>query len=103
MSEVLQLISALAAGSVLGYAYFYGLWWTVQQMPENRHPYRLMLISFFTRLTAVMAGFYLLLTLGWQLLAIGFLGFIITRVVVIRKWGLKELDFNKSIKSSDGV
>lgn len=87
----------------MGSLYFYGLWWTVRQMIDNQHPYRLMLLSFVIRSVLVMGGFYLLLLWGWQILAIGLLGFIAARMVVVKNWGLKNINLNKSLEKSDGV
>ena len=88
MNDIIQVVIALAAGGLLGSFYFSGLWWTVQKMTGSRNPYRLMLISFLVRTLVVMACFYLLLHLGWSALAIGVLGFVVVRAVIIRKVGL---------------
>ncbi|MFH5834282.1 ATP synthase subunit I [Halalkalibaculum sp. DA3122] len=103
MSNLLYLIPALIAGSVLGYGYFYGLWWTVRQMTTRRDPYRVLLLSFVIRSLAVMGGFYLLLLSGWPMLATGLLGFILTRFFVVRKWGLADLNTNQTLEKTDGI
>jgi F1F0 ATPase subunit 2 len=46
----LNAISALIVGSGLGLFYFGGLWLTVKQLPVTEHPYRLICLSFLSRL-----------------------------------------------------
>lgn len=43
-------IAAFIVGSGLGLFYFGGLWLTVKQLPVTRHPYRLICLSFLSRL-----------------------------------------------------
>ena len=81
-------IIAFIIGLGLGLFYFGGLWLTVQQLPVNRHPYRLMLFSFLFRLGVSM--FVLSLIVGGNtklynvisLLACC-LGFLIVRTIAI--------------------
>ena len=81
-------IIAFIIGLGLGLFYFGGLWLTVKQLPVTKHPYRLMLFSFFFRLTISM--FILSLIVGGNtklynvisLLACC-LGFLIVRTIAI--------------------
>lgn len=101
--EYITLILPLVSGILMGYGYFYGLWWTVQRLAVSSHPHRLMLGSFFLRLLLVMVGFYLLLQWGWQVIAIALVGFIAVRMVVIRRWGLQDAKKITSMEKTNGV
>ena len=85
MNELTQLTTALIAGVLLGSFYFVGLWWTVRSLPRARHPWFTYFGSLVARVLAVLAGFYLLLTIyGWQWLAVGMLGFVLARLLLVR-------------------
>ncbi|MDZ7691078.1 MAG: ATP synthase subunit I [Balneolaceae bacterium] len=103
MNEILGLILVLMAGACLGYGFFYGLWWTTKQMTKSPNPYRLLFMSLILRMGLVIAGFYLLVEFGWQLMATALVGFVIVRTVVIKRWGLEAMDLNKTLERSDGV
>lgn len=103
MNLILTLILSGTAGAVLGYFYFRGLWWTVERMPGHRNPYALALASFVIRTLLVMAGFYLLLEVRWEALAVGLLGFFAIRLVAVRKWGLNPFHLDKNMEENDGV
>lgn len=85
MNEVVQFVTPFIVGVLLGAVYFVGLWWTVRSLPEVRHPWFTYFGSLAVRLLVVLAGFYLLLTFyHWQALAVGLLGFIGVRVLLVR-------------------
>ena len=84
----LTSIIAFIVGSGLGLFYFGGLWLTVQQLPVTKHPYRLMLFSFLSRLGISM--FVLSLIIGGNTklynvisLLVFCLGFLIVRTIMI--------------------
>lgn len=92
MNQVWYIGIGLAAGVLMGYVYFRGLWWTVCYMTEygskNWNPYGLAVLSFFVRSALAVGGFYLLLVLGWEAMALGLIGFVAVRVIVVRRWAL---------------
>lgn len=95
MTQVLSMGIGLAAGALIGYLYFRGLWWTVRRMTEtqnrDRTPYGLALFSFAVRSAMALAGFYLLLSLlGWEAMALALAGFIAVRIVAVRRWALQR-------------
>ncbi|MDJ0636578.1 MAG: ATP synthase subunit I [Xenococcaceae cyanobacterium MO_188.B29] len=81
-------IIAFIVGASLGLFYFGGLWLTVQQLPVNKHPYRLMLFSFLFRLGISMFFLYLIVGGNIELynvisLVSGCLGFLMVRTIAI--------------------
>lgn len=95
------LIAAFTAGLALGAFYFTALWRTVRQLPIANSPARLMLGSFIIRMTAVMAGFFLIMGTGhWERLTAAMLGFIIIRKILTYRLGpqnaVEKVKLNKS-------
>lgn len=81
-------ILAIFSGALLSVIYFFGLWVTVQKITNlNKHYYLVLLLSFLTRVTITLIGFYFILMLGWVPALLALLAFIITRQVVVRKIG----------------
>lgn len=76
------IILAVLAGAGLGIIFFGGLWWTVQRITGSSRPVYLLMASFLVRTAVVLAGFYLLLTAGWQYLLAALAGFLIGRTVL---------------------
>jgi len=84
MTELSALLSALAAGVVLGTMYFGGLWWTVGRGIGSPFAARWFLLSLLARTGGAMIGFYLVGRGSWQRLLVCLLGFIIARHIVTR-------------------
>lgn len=85
---IFSLIVAFTAGLALGALYFMALWQTVQRLPSEKSPARLMLTSFILRMVLVMAGFYLVMGEGhWERLASAVLGFFIIRKILTYRLG----------------
>ncbi|GAB6040401.1 N-ATPase subunit AtpR [Endothiovibrio diazotrophicus] len=78
------LISAVAAGLLLGAFFFGGLWWTVRKGLTARQPALLFSASLLLRGTVAVAGFYLLGDGHWQRLLAGLLGFFMARLLITR-------------------
>ncbi len=80
-------IIAFMIGGSLGLFYFGGLWLTVQQLPVNQHPYRLIFCSFIFRLGISLFILSLLLSgnniYGIIPLGICCLGFLAVRTIMI--------------------
>ena len=84
MNIILSITLSFLAGIALGYLFFWGLWKTVEHMPHVNNPYLWIFASFFIRTTIVLLGFYLLLQIQWQLIAVALFGFIFARILVMR-------------------
>jgi len=95
MNEILNLISALIAGFLLGAIFFGGLWWTVQKGISSRRPALWFLGSLLLRTVIAVAGFYFTSYGYWERLLICLLGFFIMRKIVIRFTRLPEEELSK--------
>lgn len=84
-------VASLAAGAGLGLLYFGGLWWTVSRLAGHRRPQLLLALSFVVRTGLALVGFFALARLGgfWPSV-LGLAGFIVTRWLLVRRWGLEE-------------
>ncbi len=87
MNQVGVLIPAFAAGLLLGLFYFGGLWLTVQRLPRSEHPGMLTLVSLIIRLGVTLAGFYLVMAGRWERLLVCLAGFLLVRIVLVRRLG----------------
>lgn len=84
-----RLLCFFASGAGLGGLYFGGLWFTVQRIPAVRRPRLLLVGSFLVRTAVVLAGFYAVIrfaAMQWEGIAAAFLGFVIARFVLVRRW-----------------
>lgn len=89
MTYGVTLIFSLLFGGALGLAYFGGLWYTVRRARRTQQPTLLLVGSFVARSTIALAGFYGIVSLlgpRWEMLALGLLGFMAGRVVLVRHW-----------------
>ncbi|NIR30469.1 MAG: ATP synthase subunit I [Gammaproteobacteria bacterium] len=78
------LALALAAGAALGLVFFWGLWKTVDRLPQARRPALWMLVSLLLRSSLVLGGFYFLARDGhWERVLAALLGFVLARVLLI--------------------
>ena len=84
MEAIIAVIVSLLAGMGLGVIFFLGLWKTVKNMSRFERPYLWIFVSFITRLTIVLLGFYLIMQVQWQLVAVALLGFVFARYVVVQ-------------------
>ena len=87
MNQIWVLVLAFMAGLGLGVFYFGGLWLTVQRLPQARHPGLLTLLSLIIRLGVTLAAFYLVMAGRWERLLVCLAGFLLVRVVLVRRWG----------------
>lgn len=100
MNEILNLVSALVAGLLLGAFFFGGLWWTVQKGLSSRRPALWFLGSLLLRTVIAVAGFYFASGGHWERLLICLLGFFIMRRIVITLTKLPEEDPNQLTKEA---
>jgi F1F0 ATPase subunit 2 len=86
MNQLIPLFLAFVAGIVVGLFYFGGLWLTVQRLPQTRRPAVLSLVSLFIRLGLTLAVFYLVMAGRWERLLACLAGFLLMRLVLVRRW-----------------
>lgn len=95
-------ISALITGVFLGIFYFGFLWWSVNRISRTRHPIILTIGGYVIRLAIAILVFYLILRIGdWRALLICLAGFIITRIILVKRLGNQSPleDFSKKGKA----
>ena len=85
MSDLPALALALLAGAVLGVMFFGGLWWTVQKALTSGSPAIWFLGSLLVRTGLVLFGFYLVSQGHWSRVVACLLGFLLARVVVVKR------------------
>jgi F1F0 ATPase subunit 2 len=87
MNESTGLLTALAAGVLLGAFFFGGLLWTVRKCLSSRQPALWVLGSLLLRTGVVLAGFYYVSAGHWERMLLCLAGFFIARLLVIRLTG----------------
>ena len=85
MSDILPLSLAFLAGAMLGVFFFGGLWWTVRKGVTSGTPALWFLGSLLLRTGVILAGFYLVSQGHWSRLVACLLGFLIARVIVVKR------------------
>ncbi|HEV8059280.1 MAG TPA: ATP synthase subunit I [Gemmataceae bacterium] len=85
MNDVLALPLAFFAGALLGIFFFGGLWWTIQKGVTSELPAIWFLGSLLIRTGIVLAGIYLVSQGHWSRVVACLLGFLIARVIVMRR------------------
>jgi F1F0 ATPase subunit 2 len=81
MNEFLSLTVPLAAGLLLGAAFFGGLWWTVIRAVSSKRPALWFLGSKLLRMGVALGGFYLVGGGRWERWLLCLLGFVLARLV----------------------
>ncbi|MBN1614664.1 MAG: ATP synthase subunit I [Deltaproteobacteria bacterium] len=87
LDTAMYLVMALAAGTVLGLLYFWGLRVTVDRLVSTSRPVRLMLSSYALRAGGLLTGFYLIMGGHGERLVALLVGFLLARHTLIRRWG----------------
>ena len=82
MNESLSLVTALAAGALLGAMFYGGLWWTVRRGVSSKRVALWFLASLLLRMGVTLAGFYLVSGGHWERLLLCLLGFVMARIAV---------------------
>ena len=85
MNDGLALPLAFCAGALLGVFFFGGLWWTIQKGVTSELPAIWFLGSLLIRTGIVLAGIYLVSQGHWSRVVACLLGFLIARVIVMRR------------------
>lgn len=91
MEMLLGAIISLVGGMGLGYLFFWGLWKTISSFTAVKNPYLWMFASFIVRTVIVVLGFYLMLQFHWQFAALGLVGFLLSRMILVRKFSKVEI------------
>jgi len=82
-----SLFLAFLAGAALGLGYYGGLWLTIQRLPTAGRPGLLASVSLFLRLGLVLVAFYLVMGGRWERLLACLAGFLLARVLLVRRLG----------------
>lgn len=59
-NEIVNISISLGTGLLLGFLFFWGLWWTVQKGTSAKQPALWFLLSQIVRTSVVICGFYIL-------------------------------------------
>lgn len=85
MTDTTNLAEAFAAGMLLGSLFFGGLWWTTRKAVKDENPALWFLGSLILRTGVMAAGFYFVTDGDWRRALACLSGFMIARLVVLRK------------------
>jgi F1F0 ATPase subunit 2 len=103
MNELLALALALSAGVLLGVFFFGGLWWTVQKGVTSELPALWFLGSLLLRTGVILAGFYLVSQGHWSRLAMCLLGFVIARLIVVKRLTQSPPEERTQLEKETGI
>lgn len=85
-ADITAFAAAFLAGVILGGIYFGALWLTLRQLPHRRRPGLFLVASLTGRLGILLIAFYLILiSRHWIPLLASLIGFLIVRVLLIRR------------------
>ena len=87
IAQSISWIFIFLAGGLLGLFYFGGLLLTIRKMTQWKQPALLMILSLFVRVAIVISGFYWLTEGQWRELLVAFFGFIVIRMIMVRRFG----------------
>lgn len=82
---VLSAVFCFAGGLALGGVFFGGLWLTTLRVASARRPGLLLASSCLVRMIVAVLGFYVLLLQGPGCLLAGLFGFIVARLLLVRR------------------
>jgi F1F0 ATPase subunit 2 len=103
MSELPALALALATGVLLGVFFFGGLWWTVQKGVTSDRPALWFLGSLLLRTGIILAGFYFVSQGHWSRLAMCLVGFLIARLIVVRRLTHRPAEVPTQLESETSI
>lgn len=102
MENILILLVSLLVGAALGLAYFGTLWLTVRRLPSTRHPFAMAMVSVWGRLAVLLVAFYYVVRGGhWQRLVACLIGFVIARIVLLKRLGPTGKDGTPTQKDAE--
>lgn len=85
--NLLGIFISILVGLIIGYLFYGGLWWTIQMMRRQSHPYFILFFSYLIRSVITLAVFYELLQFSLAAFISGFLSFLVIRQIMITKKG----------------
>lgn len=91
MNEMTGYIAALCTGGILGWFFLQTLWWTTRKGLVAKRPALWFLGSNLLRTGIVLFGFYLISAGQWQRMTSCLLGFVIVRILMMRKQTVEKL------------
>ena len=103
MSDTLALALAFLAGALLGVFFFGGLWWTVQRGVTSEAPALWFLGSLLLRTSLILAGFYVAAQSHWSRLVACLFGFLIARVIVVKRLAGAQSDEQTALEKEAGI
>ncbi|HSV86304.1 MAG TPA: ATP synthase subunit I [Levilinea sp.] len=86
-SDLSALLLSVIAGFLVGLAFFWTLWLTVQRLPKSSNPGMLLFGSYLLRTAVAIGIFYVIMDGRWQRMVALIIGFIIARFVMVRREG----------------
>lgn len=98
--NTLWIIAALVIGIALGVFYFGGLWLTVRSVTKVQRPAMLVFGSFLGRMGIVLLGFYLVMNGRWERMVAVMAGFLLARMLLMRRLRLDTCDTTPSAYST---
>jgi F1F0 ATPase subunit 2 len=103
MNDIPPLALALVAGGLLGTFFFGGLWWTVQRGVTSESPALWFLGSLLLRTGAILAAFYFVSQGHWSRLLACLVGFLIARVIVVKRLTRAPEDEQLPLEKEAGI
>jgi F1F0 ATPase subunit 2 len=103
MNDTLALAMAFLAGALLGMFFFGGLWWTVQKGIKSKTPALWFLGSLLLRTGLILAGFYLAAQGHWSRLVTCLVGFLIARVIVVKRFTQAPAEAPTILEEETGI
>ncbi len=103
MNDLLGLALALSSGAFLGVFFFGGLWWTVHKGVTSERPALWFLGSLLLRTGIILAGFYFVAQGHWSRLAMCLVGFLIARLIVVRRLSRVPSEEQTQLEKETGV
>ncbi len=91
INQLLIYLLISLGGMLLGAVFFGSLWYTVSRGVHTRNPALWFGVSYILRLALIIAGFYYLTGGQWQALLACFLGFMISRTIILRRVRIPDL------------
>ena len=87
----IETLLVLLAGFIIGMVFFGGLRWTIQRLPETRHPLALAMASLIIRASFVVVALLLVGQSEWQRYVVLMIGIILARILAVRLWGRQRM------------
>ncbi len=103
MSDILALGLAFFGGALLAVFFFGGLWWTVRKGVASERPALWFVGSLLLRTSIILGGFYLVSQGHWSRLAVCLLGFLIARVIVVKRLALAPAEEQTPLEKETNV